>query len=111
MSIVITVSAVCGVALRLYFLMGVGLNHPRSSRHVPPGLPLLLLLDTFWATSPLLLWIRFLGYAGMRRRDGAFAVYAEDADAQRLSRKEIYESQIQNCKNMACCSRRFKRYA
>jgi predicted Ser/Thr protein kinase len=60
MSLIITVSAMCGVAIRLYFLMGVALNHPNAPGMFRQAFPLLLLLDTFWATSPLLLWDKIL---------------------------------------------------
>ena len=60
MSFGITVSAMCGVALRLYFLMGVGLNHPAAPGMFRQAFPLLLVLDTVWATSPLLLWDKIL---------------------------------------------------
>ena len=60
MSFIITASAMCGVALRLYFLTGVGLNHPNAPGMFRQAFPMLLLLDTFWATSPLLLWDKIL---------------------------------------------------
>src|SRR4029077_13283601 len=59
-SFIITASAMCGVALRLYFLTGVGLNHPNAPGMFRQAFPILLLLDTFWATSPLLLWDKIL---------------------------------------------------
>jgi len=60
MSFGITASAMCGVALRLYFLTGVGLNHPQAPAMFRQAFPLLLVLDTVWATSPLLLWDKIL---------------------------------------------------
>jgi predicted Ser/Thr protein kinase len=56
MSFVVTVSAMCGLVLRLYLLLGVGLNHPAAPGMFRQAFPLMLLLDAFWAASPLLLW-------------------------------------------------------
>jgi serine/threonine protein kinase len=54
--LVVTVSAMCGTVLRLYLLFGIGLKHPAAVRMFWQAFPLLFVLDTIWAASPLLLW-------------------------------------------------------
>ncbi|MBI3894646.1 MAG: winged helix-turn-helix domain-containing protein, partial [Acidobacteria bacterium] len=57
----IIVSAMCGIAVRLYLLSSVGLNHPASGAKFRKLFPALFVLDIFWAASPLLL-ARKIGY-------------------------------------------------
>ncbi|MBI1956735.1 MAG: winged helix-turn-helix domain-containing protein [Acidobacteria bacterium] len=57
----VTVSAMCGIAVRLYLLSSVGLDHPASGVKFRKLFPLLFALDIFWAASPLLL-ARKIGY-------------------------------------------------
>ncbi|HYR89683.1 MAG TPA: serine/threonine-protein kinase [Terriglobia bacterium] len=56
MSFVLTVSAMVGMIVRFYFLLGVGLNHPAAPGMFRQAFPLLIVLDAVWAASPLLLW-------------------------------------------------------
>ena len=59
--IVTMILAVCGVAVRLYLISAVGWGHPAAGQNFHKLFPALLLLDSFWAASPLLLW-RHIGY-------------------------------------------------
>ena len=56
----VLVLAACGIAVRLYLLTSVGLNHPAAGANYHKLFPALLLLDILWAASPLLL-VRKLG--------------------------------------------------
>lgn len=49
------VSAMCGIAVRLYLLSSVGWDHPAAGENFQRLFPALLVLDSFWAASPLLL--------------------------------------------------------
>ena len=51
----VIVSAMCGIAVRLYLLSAVGLNHRETGVKFRRLFPALLALDALWATSPLLL--------------------------------------------------------
>ena len=51
----LTVSAMCGIAVRLYLLSAVGLDHTATGVRFRRLFPALLVLDSLWATSPLLL--------------------------------------------------------
>ncbi len=51
----VIVSAMCGIAMRLYLLMSVGLDHPATGLKFRRLFPALLVLDGLWAASPLLL--------------------------------------------------------
>ena len=51
----VIVLAMCGVSVRLYLISSVGLNHPAAGKQFRSLFPALFLLDTLWATSPLLL--------------------------------------------------------
>ncbi|MBI4461253.1 MAG: winged helix-turn-helix domain-containing protein [Acidobacteria bacterium] len=57
----VIVSAMCGIAVRLYLLSSVGLDHPASGSKFRKLFPALFVLDIFWAASPLLL-ARKIGY-------------------------------------------------
>jgi len=54
------VLAMCGVTIRLYLLTTVGLNHPAAEEKFRKLFPVLFVMDTIWAVSPLLL-VRKLG--------------------------------------------------
>ena len=51
----VIVSAMCGVSVRFYLLSSVGLDHPAAGKKFLRLFPVLFLLDTLWAISPLLL--------------------------------------------------------
>ncbi len=51
----VIVSAMCGIAVRLYLLSAVGLDHRATGVKFRRLFPALLVLDALWATSPLLL--------------------------------------------------------
>ncbi|MGH9786734.1 MAG: serine/threonine-protein kinase [Terriglobia bacterium] len=51
----VIVLAMCGVSVRLYLLSSVGLGHPAAGAKFRRLFPVLFLLDTLWAASPLLL--------------------------------------------------------
>jgi hypothetical protein len=51
----LTVSAMCGIVVRLYLLTAVGLDHTATGVRFRRLFPALLVLDSLWATSPLLL--------------------------------------------------------
>jgi len=51
----VIVSAMCGIAVRLYLLMSVGLDHPATGLKFRRLFPVLLVLDSLWAASPMLL--------------------------------------------------------
>jgi hypothetical protein len=57
----VVVIATCGIAVRLYLLASVGLNHPEAGAKFQRLFPALFVLDTLWAMSPLLL-IPTIGY-------------------------------------------------
>ena len=57
----VLVVAMCGIAVRLYLLSSVGLNHPAAGANFRRLFPALFILDTLWAVSPLLL-VRKIGY-------------------------------------------------
>ena len=51
----VIVSAMCGIAVRLYLLSAVGLDHAATGVRFRRLFPALLALDALWAASPLLL--------------------------------------------------------
>jgi DNA-binding winged helix-turn-helix (wHTH) protein len=53
--VVTVVTAMAGIAVRLYLLTSVGLDHPAAGTNYRRIFPALFLLDTLWALSPLLL--------------------------------------------------------
>jgi hypothetical protein len=57
----VLVVTLCGIAVRLYLLSSVGLNHPAAGEKFRRLFPALFILDTLWAVSPLLL-VREIGY-------------------------------------------------
>ena len=50
----IVITAMCGIAVRLYLVSSVGLAHPTAGRQFQRLFPALLFLDSLWAASPLL---------------------------------------------------------
>jgi DNA-binding winged helix-turn-helix (wHTH) protein len=54
-TLVILVLAACGIAVRLYLLSAVGLDHPEAGVKFRQLFPFLFILDALWAASPLLL--------------------------------------------------------
>jgi len=57
----VLILAMCGIAVRLYLLSSVGLNHPAAGAKFRRLFPVLFFLDTLWAASPLLL-VQKIGY-------------------------------------------------
>ncbi|MBI3934415.1 MAG: winged helix-turn-helix domain-containing protein [Acidobacteria bacterium] len=53
--------AMCGIAVRLYLLTSVGLDHPAAGEKYRKLFPVLFVMDTLWAVSPLLL-VRKMGF-------------------------------------------------
>ena len=82
----IIISAMCGIAVRLYLLSSVGLDHPAAGVRFRQLFPLLFALDIFWAASPLLL-ARRIGY-GLAL--GCVAVLAYLPFSQRTLMQSIY---------------------
>jgi DNA-binding winged helix-turn-helix (wHTH) protein len=62
MPVVLTL-AMCGIAVRLYLLTSVGLDHPAAGEKYRKLFPALFVMDSLWAVSPLLL-VRKIGYGG-----------------------------------------------
>jgi DNA-binding winged helix-turn-helix (wHTH) protein len=56
----IVILAMCGLAVRLYLLTTVGLNHPAAADKFQKLFPVLFLMDAIWALAPLLL-VRKIG--------------------------------------------------
>lgn len=55
------VLAMCGIAVRLYLLTSVGLDHPAAGEKYLKLFPVLFVMDALWAASPLLL-VRKMGF-------------------------------------------------
>ena len=51
----VLIAAMCGIAVRLYLLSAIGLDHPATGMKFKRLFPVLVVLDGFWAASPLLL--------------------------------------------------------
>ena len=51
----IVVLAMCGIAVRLYLLSAIGLDHPETGIKFKLLFPVLLVLDALWASAPLFL--------------------------------------------------------
>ena len=56
----VMVAAMCGIAVRLYLITSVGLDHPEAGDKYRKIFPVLFILDALWAASPLLL-VRKIG--------------------------------------------------
>jgi tRNA A-37 threonylcarbamoyl transferase component Bud32 len=80
------VVAVCGAAVRLYFMSTVGFDYPDSGRLFRRVFPVVALLDAVWAATPLLLyheledlaWVCVVGlaYLPFSQRSLIFSAYA-----------------------------------
>jgi cholera toxin transcriptional activator len=82
----VLILAMCGIAVRLYLLSSVGLNHPAAGAKFRRLFPALFFLDTLWALSPLLL-AQKIGY-GLALGSIAPLVYLPFS--QRTLMKSIY---------------------
>ena len=51
----VVVTAMCGIAVRLYLVSSVGFSHPAAGEKFQKLFPALVLLDGLWAASPLLI--------------------------------------------------------
>ncbi len=56
--ITLAIGAMCGIAVRLYLISAVALNHPDALTKFVRLFPFLLALDSAWAASPLILATR-----------------------------------------------------
>jgi hypothetical protein len=84
--------AMFGIAVRIYMISAVGWRHPAAGRKYQQLFPLLLVLDSIWAASPLLLWRRIglgLAFTGV-------ALLAYVPFAQRTLMRTIYPRQAGN---------------
>jgi tRNA A-37 threonylcarbamoyl transferase component Bud32 len=80
------VVAVCGAAVRLYFMSTVGFDYPDSGRLFRRVFPVLAFFDAVWASTPLLLyheleglaWVCVVGlaYLPFSQRSLIFSAYA-----------------------------------
>ncbi|MBI2817262.1 MAG: winged helix-turn-helix transcriptional regulator [Acidobacteria bacterium] len=82
----VLVLAMCGIAVRMYLITSVGLNHPEAGQKYRRLFPIVFIFDTIWAASPLLL-IRKLGL-GLAL--GSIAALAYLPFAQRTLMQSIY---------------------
>jgi cholera toxin transcriptional activator len=78
--------AVSGVAIRLFLLTSVGLNHPQAGIKYRRLYPIVLLLDMVWAASPLLLFEKI----GMGLAMASLAGLAYLPFSQRILMSSIY---------------------
>ena len=60
-ALLVLILAMCGIAVRLYLLSSVGLDHPAAGTKFRRLFPALFILDALWAASPLLL-VPDIGY-------------------------------------------------
>ena len=67
----VIITAMCGIAVRIYLMSAVGWGHPNGGRQFHYLFPILLVLDGLWAISPLLtvgvlgLGVALAGTAGL----------------------------------------------
>ena len=85
---IILVSSMCGIAVRLYLLAAVGLDHPAAGIRFRRLFPMLFVLDALWSASPLLLASK-IGY-GLAL--GSVAALAYLPFAQRTLMLSAYRS-------------------
>ena len=85
-TLVVLIFAMCGIAVRLYLIFSVGLNHPAAGGQFRRLFPVLFFFDTLWAMSPLLL-ARQIGYGPAL---GAVAALAYLPFAQRTLLHSVY---------------------
>jgi cholera toxin transcriptional activator len=82
----VIVAAMCGIAVRLYLISSIGLEHPAAGEKFARLFPALFVLDVLWAVSPLLL-VRKIGY-GLAL--GAIAALTYLPFSQRILVQSIY---------------------
>ena len=87
----VLVTAMCGIAVRLYLISAVGFDHPEAGKRFPRLFPWLFLLDALWSASPLLL-VREIGI-GLAL--GSAAALAYLPFAQRTLIESAYPSRRQ----------------
>ena len=51
----VLIAAMCGIAVRLYLLSAIGLDHPATGMKFEKLFPFIVVLDGLWAASPLLM--------------------------------------------------------
>lgn len=88
---IILVTAMCGIAVRLYLLSAVGLDHPEAGIRFRRLFPSLFVLDALWSASPLLL-VREIGF-GLAL--GSVAALAYLPFAQRTLMRSAYRNRKQ----------------
>jgi DNA-binding winged helix-turn-helix (wHTH) protein len=82
----ILVLAMCGIAVRLYLISAVGLDHPEAGVRFKRLFPALFILDVLWSASPLLL----TGTMGIGLALGSVAALAYLPFAQRTLMLSAY---------------------
>jgi len=82
--------AMWGIAVRIYLITAVGWRHPAAGRKFTLLFPILLVLDSIWAASPLLLW-RHIG-VGLAGTGVAMLLYVPFA--QRTLMRTIYPRRV-----------------
>ena len=86
----VVVTAMCGIALRLYILSSVALAHRAAGVQFRRLFPVVLVIDAFWAASPLLaasritIGVALIGVAGM-----AYTPFS-----QRTLMRRLYPTQV-----------------
>ena len=55
----VLIAAMCGIAVRLYLLSAIGLDHPDTGVKFEKLFPVVVVLDGLWAASPLLMARKF----------------------------------------------------
>ena len=91
---ILLISSMCGIAVRLYLLSAVGLDHPEAGAKYRRLFPSLFILDALWSASPLLL-VREIGY-GLAL--GSVAALAYLPFAQRTLMLSAYRNRKQSMK-------------
>jgi hypothetical protein len=81
---IVTITAMSGIAVRIFLLSSVALQHPAAGRKFRRLFPALLLLDALWAASPFLvnplnIGIKLAGAAGL-----AYLPFAQRTLMERL---------------------------
>ena len=86
----VVVTAMCGIALRLYMLSSVALAHRAAGAQFRRLFPVVLVIDALWAASPLLaasqitIGVALIGVAGM-----AYTPFS-----QRTLMRRLYPTQV-----------------
>jgi hypothetical protein len=86
LSPLLMVTAMCGIAVRLYLISAVGFQHPAAGEKFRRLFPFLFALDVWWALSPLLLAPRI----GLGLALGAVAALAYLPFSQRTLIGRLY---------------------